>query len=249
MLWTSPSQHGLSSRQLMADRRSADTKGRLPKSVSPHPTSEINQQAGTAAAASEEQELIRRVVAGDSEAQMRLFATHMPKLYRIALKVLVNKEDAEDAVQDGLCRAYSKLHTFQGRSSFSTWLTQIVINSALMIRRRNKHHLQTSLHEVSDDQKSVLHNLIDVRPNPEKACSRSEMNSLLVQEIRRLSPTAQEAFLLCYVEGRSRSELVELLGISSAALKSRVVRARRKLASALSQLLNTDRQQRLSLTT
>ena len=249
MPWASASQHGLSSRHLMAGRRSADTKKRLQKSVSLHPTSEMNQQAGTAVAASEEQELIRRVIAGDSEAQTRLFATHTAKLYRIALKLLVNKEDAEDAVQDGLCRAYSKLHTFQGRASFSTWLTQIVINSALMIRRRNKHHPQTSLQAMSDEQKSVLYNLIDDRPNPEKVCSRAEMNGLLVQEIRRLSPRAQEAFLLCYVEERSRSELVELLGISSAALKSRVARARRKLASALSQLLNTDRQQRLSLTT
>ena len=249
MPWTSASQRCLSSSRLKTGRRSADTKKRHQKSVSLQPTSQIDEQAGAAAAASQEQELIRRVIAGDSEAQTRLFATHTAKLYRIALKVLGNKEDAEDAVQDGLCRAYSKLHTFQGRSSLSTWLTQIVINSALMTLRRNKHHLQTSLDGTSDDQNILLHNLVDGRPNPEKACINAEMNSLLAEQIRRLPPTTQQAFLLCYVEGRSRSESVELFGVSSAALKSRVNRACRKLASALSQFVHTDRQQRLSLTT
>jgi RNA polymerase sigma-70 factor, ECF subfamily len=100
------------------------------------------EQAGVAVATSEEQKLIQQAIAGDSEAQTRLFETYTPRLHRIAFNVLRNNEDAEDAVQDGWCRAYSKLHTFAGRSSFSTWLTRIVINSALLIRRKNRHQVQ-----------------------------------------------------------------------------------------------------------
>src|SRR5215469_9268973 len=118
------------------------------------PTLTVNDEA-TAATTNHDQLLVQQAMAGNSEAQARLFATHTPRLYRIAFNVLRNKEDAEDAVQDGWCRAYSKLHTFQGRSSVSTWLTRIVINSALMIRRRNKH-LEISLNHADEDRRELI---------------------------------------------------------------------------------------------
>src|SRR5208337_1173120 len=94
--------------------------------------------AGSAAAHTRctEWAIVQKAIAGDTEAQEHLFARHRPRLYRTAVALLRNKEDAEDAVQDGLCKAYTHLRSFQGRSSFSTWLTSIVINSALMSRRR-----------------------------------------------------------------------------------------------------------------
>ena len=87
----------------------------------------------------EEWVLVQQSMAGDTLSLEKLFAAHSARLYRTALSVLRNKEDAEDAVQDGLCSAYTKLGSFQGRSSFSTWLTRIVINSALMNRRRKRN--------------------------------------------------------------------------------------------------------------
>jgi hypothetical protein len=80
--------------------------------------------------------LVQQAVRGDSRAQEELFATHSARLYWTAYAVVRNKEDAEDAVQNSLCNAFINLRSFKGRSSFSTWLTRIVINSALMIRRR-----------------------------------------------------------------------------------------------------------------
>jgi RNA polymerase sigma factor (sigma-70 family) len=101
--------------------------------------------------------LVRQAVRGDSRAQQELFATHAARLYRTAYAVVRNKEDAEDAVQNSLCNAFINLRSFKGRSSFSTWLTRIVINSALMIRRRRTAHVQTSLDEMMDDQPRIGH--------------------------------------------------------------------------------------------
>ena len=84
--------------------------------------------------------LIQQAVRGDSRASARL--------YRTAYAIVRNKEDAEDAVQNSLCNAFINLRSFKGQSAFSTWLTRIVINSALMIRRRRTAHVQTSLDEM-----------------------------------------------------------------------------------------------------
>ena len=205
----------------------------------------VNQEPA-ASKSNGDQELVERVMAGDSAAQSRLFATHTPRLHRVALNVLRNKEDAEDAVQDCWCNAYSKLHTFEGRSSLSTWLTRIVINSALMIRRRNKHQFLASLDEVSDDTGCLQHRLVDGRPTPEEAYDNAEMNELLVQQIHELPSLTRTAFLLRDVGELSTSESVERIGVSNSALKSRLLRARRRIAHQMRKLLHSGRQRNRS---
>lgn len=182
-----------------------------------------------APAANEDLALIQRAVAGEPDAQTRLFATHTPRLYRVALNVLRNKEDAEDAVQDTWRRAYLKLRTFEGRSSISTWLTRIAINSALMIRRRNKRLFEVSLHEAPDDEGSLPHP-VDDGPTPEESYRHAELRDLLAQHINRLPSLIRTAFLLRDVDGFTTTESIKLLGVNSSALKSRVQRARRRLA-------------------
>jgi RNA polymerase sigma-70 factor, ECF subfamily len=184
-------------------------------------------------------ELIQRAAAGDAETQARLFASHTPRLYRVALRILRNKEDAEDAVQDTWRRAYSKLHAFEGRSSISTWLTRIAINSALMIRRRNKRVFEVSLDVAPEDERS-LPDPIDDGPTPEESCRHAELRDLLVQQIRRLPSLIRTAFLLRDVNGFTTTESINLLGIKDSALKSRVRRARRRLAQNILGLLARD---------
>src|SRR5579862_5189624 len=210
----------------MASQPFAVKTGNQRKPSSLRPPS-AGDQTAAAAAPSEEQKLIQQVIAGEREAQTRLFETYTPRLYRIALSVLRNKEDAEDAVQDAWCRAYSKLYTFAGRSSLATWLTRIVINSALMIRRKNKHQVHQVLDEASDDQ-SVRGSLVDDRATPEQACRNTEINSLLARQIALLPSTTRTAFVLFDVEGFTAAESTKMLGINNSALKSRVLRARRK---------------------
>jgi|SRR5215469_12679623 len=198
------------------------------------------EQESCTAQGNEDQELIERAMAGDSAAQRWLFTSHTPRLYAVAFNVLHNKEDAEDAVQDGWCRAYSKLHTFERRSSLSTWLTRIVINSALMIRRRNKHQLLTSLDDAAGDARGLEQWLVDERRSPEEMCGDGEVNELLVREIERLPSPSRTAFLLRDVDELSTSESMERLGLNKSALKSRVVRARRRIAQNMRRLLRAD---------
>jgi len=237
-------QH-LASRQTIAGRPFAIKKNRARKLTPLDPPPSAREKPAPATV-DEDLALIQRVVAGESEAQTRLFATHTPRLYRVAFNVLRNKEDAEDAVQDTWRRAYSKLHTFEGRSSISTWLTRIAINSALMIRRRNKRLFEVSLHETPDDDGS-LSPPVDDGPTPEESCRHAELRDLLAQQINQLPSLIRKAFLLRDVDGFTTTESTKLLGIKSGALKSRVQRARRRLAQDMLRLLREDQQRNSSL--
>jgi RNA polymerase sigma-70 factor (ECF subfamily) len=167
-----------------------------------------------------------------------LFVSHTARLYRTAFAVLRNKEDAEDAVQDGLFRAYTKLRSFQGRSSFSTCLTRIVINSALMNRRRKGARPEASLDEILENHEGLaLPGIVDLRPDPEKIYSNSQMNGIIIEEIQGLPARVQRAFQLSAIDGLSTEELMRALGIPKNTFKSRFLRARRKLAGALQRSL------------
>lgn len=181
--------------------------------------------------------LIQQAIAGNADAHEVLFARHTNRLYRIAFALLRNKEDAEDAIQDGFCKAYTSLHSFQGRSSFSTWLTRIVINAALMIRRRNNAHPEVSLDEISQYEPDGLsHTPRDARPNPEKLCALIEVNALVEKQVQKLTPGLQAAFRLRVIDGFSAAESSLTLGLPANAIKARIYQARRKLARALQRI-------------
>jgi RNA polymerase sigma-70 factor, ECF subfamily len=231
-------QH-LASPQTMAGGSFAVNKSRARKITPLGPPPPAPEKPGPAA---EDLALIQQAVAGEPEAQTRLFARHTPMLYRVALKVLRNKEDAEDAVQDTWQRAYSRFHIFEGRSSISTWLTRIAINPALMIRRRNKRLLEVSLHETPDGDESSLPLPVDDGPTPEESCRHAELRELLAQQIDRLPSLIRTAFLVRHMDECTTTESIKLLGINNSALKSRVHRARRRLAQNLLRLLREDPQ-------
>jgi RNA polymerase sigma-70 factor, ECF subfamily len=231
-------QH-LATCQRIAGRPFAIKKRRAGKITPAGPPPSTAEETGPGGAA-EDLALIQRAVAGESEAQTRLFATHTRMLYRVALKVLRNKEDAEDAVQDTWRKAYSKLHTFEGRSSISTWLTRIAINSALMIRRRNKRVFEVSIHGSHDDEEGLPTIPIDDGPTPEEACRHAELRDLLAKQIDRLPSLIRAAFLVRDVSGFTTAESISLLGIKRSALKSRVQRARRRLAQNMLGLLRSE---------
>ncbi len=186
-----------------------------------------------------EWDLVQEGIAGDSNALDQLFTIYAAKLYRTAFAVLRNKEDAEDAVQNGLCSAYTKLRSFEGRSSFSTWLTRIVINSARMIRRRKNIRPESSLDEILDTQSDRLpRGIVDERPDPEKLSAINEIHALFEKQVRRLPPGLRAAFQLRDLDGISSADSIQALGIRRNAFKSRISRARQKLVRALRQSLD-----------
>ncbi len=185
----------------------------------------------------EEWPLVQRAIAGDANALELLVAPNLGRLYRVAFAILRNKEDAEDALQESLCKAYLRLSSFQGRSSFSTWLTRIVINTALMALRRQRRreiHLEYSLDDIRHDQEAwPARSAVDHRPDPERICAIVELNALIKEQILKLPASERDVFLYYAINGHSVMESSRAFDIPEATLKSKIFRTRRKLARGL----------------
>lgn len=198
-----------------------------------------NSNSGKAVASpvvAKDWELIQQAVAGDSHAREELFAAHSARIYRTAYSLLRNKEDAEDAMQDSLCNAFTNLGSFKGQSSFSTWLTRIVINSALMIRRKRTRRGEASLDEIVESKPERLrHQVVHAGPNPEEICAINQNREMVSEQIRRLPVRVRAAFQLRALKELSVAESCQSLGVGRATLKARVFRARKQLVSALRQ--------------
>src|SRR5437870_10963584 len=154
-----------------------------------------------------EANLIRAGQRGDQQAVEALFRRYQRPLFQTALRVLGNTEDAEDALQDGLLSAYRNLKRFEGRSQFSTWLTRIVINAALMRRRSKKVRTAMSLDEPPrEDELPASERFADDGPTPEQTYQRTELRRLIGENLDELSPLLRTAFILREVEGFSTGE-------------------------------------------
>jgi len=185
-----------------------------------------------------EQRLIRAGQRGDAQAIETLFRRYQRQLYQTALRVLGNPEDAEDALQDGLLSAYRNLKRFEGRSQFSTWLTRIVINAALMKRRSSKARPAVSLDDSPHDEElPIAERFADDGPNPEQVYAGTEIRELINENLDDLSPLLRTAFLLREVEGYSTVEAAKKLGVTENTLKARLWRARHQLAERLGRRL------------
>lgn len=194
----------------------------------------------TPLAVCEEGGLVQQAAGEDSAAAEQIFTAHRTTVHRIALGILHNREDAEDAVQDAIYRAYARLRSFEGRSSFSTWLSRIVINSALMIRRRRRGRPETSLEEILGGKSERLQRwIVDGGPNPEEICRATEITGIVAEEIRQLPTRLREAIQLYDIDGLSTATSSQILGIPNSTFKSRVLRARQKLANRLQESLLT----------
>ncbi|HEY6945796.1 MAG TPA: sigma-70 family RNA polymerase sigma factor, partial [Candidatus Acidoferrum sp.] len=146
--------------------------------------------------------------------------------------------DAEDALQDGLLSAYRNLKRFEGRSQFSTWLTRIVINAALMRRRSAKARPAISLDEPPrDDELPAAERFADDGLTPEQVFENTEIREMLSENLDQLSPLLRTAFVLREVQGYSTGEAAKKLGVTENTLKARLWRARHQLAERLGRRL------------
>ncbi len=185
-----------------------------------------------------EEKLIRAGQRGDHEAVEMLFRRYQRPLFQTALRVLGNTEDAEDALQDGLLSAYRNLKRFEGRSQFSTWLTRIVINAALMRRRSAKARPAVSLDETPrEDELPAAERFADDRPTPEQVLENTEIREMISENLDELSPLLRTAFVLREVQGYSTGEAAKKLGVTENTLKARLWRARHQLAERLGRRL------------
>jgi RNA polymerase sigma-70 factor, ECF subfamily len=184
--------------------------------------------------------LVSTAKSGDTSAFVELSKRHSNRIWQTAYRITKNRQDAEDVLQDSLLRAYCHLKDFQEKSSFSTWLTRIAINSALMILRKKHGCFEISLdgtdsssdHYERWEPKSLTE-------DPESGYVRREREELLRDAILGLPPVFREVIELRQARDYSTREIAQALGISVPAVKSRLTRARLTLRAAL---LTTDSQ-------
>lgn len=174
-----------------------------------------------------ETNLMEAAKAGQSTAFGALCERYSQQLLRISLRVTRNREDAEDAVQDALLRAFVHLRDFDGRSSFGTWLTRIAINSALMILRKKRNSLEVAMAGGDDSGgEGVVYEIPDRSPSPEKHYARREEALILKKAVRNLRPALREVVEVQQLQECSIGEAAKTMCISVAAAKGRLFHAR-----------------------
>jgi RNA polymerase sigma-70 factor (ECF subfamily) len=166
----------------------------------------------------------------------QLVDAHSARIYRLALKMLANEQDAEDVLQETFIKAYKNIDTFEGRSKISTWLYRIALNESLMLLRKRKGVLiDLDAGIETDDGEVIPKQIVDWCCLPEKELMSSETRQMIDQAINTLSDANRAAFLLRDVEGLSTREAADVLEISESALKVRLMRARLELRELLTQ--------------
>jgi len=181
-----------------------------------------------------ERELVKRAQAGDFEAFNDLVKAHADKIYRLALKVTKNREDAEDVVQNTFLKAVDKIESFRGDSSFGTWVYSIALNEI-------RSH-------ISSGSKMIIKPIEDYLPaghegearelfdwgDPHSYMENKQLQQYIDDALEEMPDIYSVPFILRYLEELSIKEVAELLGLSVAATKSRILRARLALREALS---------------
>jgi RNA polymerase sigma-70 factor, ECF subfamily len=188
--------------------------------------------------------LVVAAQSGSEPAFKELCRRNAGHLFRSILRVTKDHADAEDALQDSLIRAFVHIRQFDRRSSFSTWLTRIGINSALMILRKKRKICEISIDLVnSDENMKGQWDFVDIAANPEEHCLLSDMRRKMDHAIYGLPLNLRVVAELRLVKDLSLYDIATTLNISVPATKSRLRRAKRRIAGTLHGNMFPDTQQ------
>ncbi len=179
--------------------------------------------------------LVAEAKEGNAEAFTVLVNQYERNIFRLALNITSNKEDAEDVLQETFLKAYTHLGRFQGNSRFYTWVVRIAVNESLMKLRKRRSDRQVSLDEKleTEDDGLLPREIVDWGDNPEQRYAKTEWQEILAEATQTLEPAFRTVFTLRDVEQLSTEETAEALGLSVPAVKSRLLRARLKLRQRL----------------
>ena len=184
-----------------------------------------------------EAELVEKARGGNVRAFTELVTRYERNIFRLALHITQNREDAEDVLQEAFLKAFQHLDQFQGQSKFYTWIVRIAVNEALMKLRKRKSDRTVSLDEELDTGEDTLVREIAVwGEDPEQLYSREELQQILNQAIQSLSAPYRTVFALRDIEELSTEETAAALGLTIAAVKSRLLRARLMLREKLTRV-------------
>jgi RNA polymerase sigma factor (sigma-70 family) len=197
-----------------------------------------NGKSGVTAASSRDsagdEEVVAAAKRGDEVAFETLVKRHQQRIFALALRYTRVREDAEDIVQQTLQKAYVNLQNFEGRSSFSTWLTSVAINQALTLLRRRRTRREVPIDDSGSDKGTTpALEIADASPDPEASCLQREKARIVSLAIQQLRPGTRKAIELQELGELSIRETARYMGLSVAAVKARVFHARKNLAKAL----------------
>jgi RNA polymerase sigma-70 factor (ECF subfamily) len=192
-----------------------------PKSQEPLQTREVNVLPDA--------ELVILAQGGDSRGFDELVRRYQDKVYRLCFKILRHEDDAAEALQDAFLSAYRGLAKFKAESTFSTWLYRIATNASLMkYRKRRDGHISLEQSQSNNEDSETMQ-LPDWSQQPPKDLLNAETREVMAEGIQRLPEELRTVFVLRDVQDMSNAEVAEVLGLSIAAVKSRLHRARRSL--------------------
>ncbi|HWR50396.1 MAG TPA: RNA polymerase sigma factor [Bryobacteraceae bacterium] len=175
-----------------------------------------------------DEEVIRRVMNGETPLYEVIMRRYNQRLFRVALSIVGDPGEAEDVIQDAYVKAYTHLDQFAGEAKFSTWLTRIAVYEALARSRKSRRQVQMPLNRDESE-----HEFPTNEPNPEILASEGEARALLESAIQALPPRYQAVFMLREVEGLSTAETAQCLDIKEENVKIRLLRSRKLLRAEL----------------
>jgi len=184
-----------------------------------------------------EQELLLRAQKNDIEAFESLISPYTNQLLNHAFRILKNREDAEDALQDTYLKTYNSIKKFEGVSSFKTWLYKILTNACLDKLRKQKRETTTSLYTTDEDGEHEI-NVADETYSPEISAQKSAANAALKKALDTLSEEHRIAIIMRDIDGLTYDEIAEATETNVGTVKSRINRAR----SQLKKILQKDRE-------
>jgi RNA polymerase sigma-70 factor, ECF subfamily len=173
--------------------------------------------------------LVAQAKSGHPSAFGELYESHRVRVYRTALRILRDRQDAEDAVQKAFQRAFTSLCRFREDSTFSTWVTRIAINEALMMLRRRRATTAISEASNGDAPSAPAFDPADERPTPEQAAVQSERRRAVIKAVSCLRKSLRSVVLLREFQGLTSAETARQLGLTVSAVKARTYHARRYL--------------------
>ena len=166
----------------------------------------------------------------------QVFTEYAPRVYNLARRMLGNDADAEDVTQDVLLQVVRKLNTFRGESDFSTWLHRVTVNAALAHRGKRARREQHEIHDPLEHFLENGHHGASIKPwsvSPDQHAIDQETHRLIEEAIGRLPEIYRDVYVLADVESLPNPEIGDILGLSVAAVKSRLHRARLLMRNAL----------------
>lgn len=179
----------------------------------------------------DETQLIRRAQGGDRDAFAQLLARFEKPVYHQALRMVGHAEDAADLTQEVFLKVWQGLPSFQGDSSFSTWLYRLTSNACIDFLRREKRRRGTL--SLDDEERELVAQLPDPAPTPQRALEQRELRQALAEGLAQLSDEHRQVLILRELNGLSYDEIAQALCLSPGTVKSRIARARLALRKIL----------------